>query len=171
MKYNKPFISIQDQIKQLKKRGLIIKNESFAETFLSNVSYYRLAGYWWPMQSDKINHVFKSNSTFENVVAIYNFDRELKNLIFDVIERIEIGFRTKLVYHLSQEKTPWWFEDSSYFNNQDEHQKALIQIDHNLKHTKEVFIIEHYIKYFTDKRRPPSWKTLEVVSFGVLSKL
>ncbi|MCE9537792.1 MAG: Abi family protein, partial [Bacteroidetes bacterium] len=52
---------------------------------LQNVSYYRLAGYWWPMQWDKTNHTFKPNSTFENIIAIYNFDWELRLLLFDVI--------------------------------------------------------------------------------------
>ena len=101
MIYNKPAFTIQQQIDQLKTRGLIITDEASAAGLLQNISYYRLAGYWWPMQANKTNHTFKPNSTFENVIAIYNFDRELSLLIFDVIERIEIGFRTKLMYHLS----------------------------------------------------------------------
>ncbi|WP_198935430.1 Abi family protein [Chlorobium sp. KB01] len=44
-------------------------------------------------------------------------------------------------------------------------------IDHDLKNSKEVFIKQHYLKYHADQRRPPAWKTLEVVSFGLLSKL
>jgi len=171
MLYNKPTILIQDQINQLKSRGLIIDNEDFAKEILSNISYYRLVGYWWPMQADKTLHTFKSNSTFENVIAIYNFDRELRILLFDVIERIEIGFRTKLIYHLSHEISPWWFEDASLFKNAVEHTETLLSIDRELRQTKEVFIKEHYRNYHTDSRRPPAWKTLEVISFGVISKL
>lgn len=171
MFYNKPTISIKEQISQLKSRGLIINDENLAENFLSNVSYYRLAGYWWSMQYDKTLHSFKNNSSFENVIAIYNFDRELRILVFDVIERIEIGFRTKLIYHLSNEVSPWWFEDSTLFKNSDEHTKALLTIDRELGQTKEIFIKEHYKKYYTDNRRPPAWKTIEVISFGVISKL
>jgi len=171
MIYNKPSITIAEQIAQLKGRGLIITEEPLAEHFLKNVSYYRLAGYWWPMQSDKTTHTFKPNSTFENVIAIYNFDRELRLLLFDVIERIEIGFRTKLIYHLSHEISPWWFEDSSLFRNAVEHTETLLSIDRELKQSKEVFIKQHYIKYHTDTQRPPAWKTLEIASFGNLSKL
>ncbi len=171
MKYSKHSINISQQIQQLKSRGLIFGNEKLAEQFLGNISYYRLAGYWWPMQADKVNHIFKPNSTFENVIAIYNFDRELRIMLFDVIERIEIGFRTKLIYHLSHELSPWWFEDSANFKNAVEHTETLLAIDRELKQTKEVFIKEHYKKYHTDSRRPPAWKTLEIASFGNNSKL
>lgn len=171
MKYNKPVFDIKQQVAQLKKRGLIIADETAAEYLLRNISYYRLAGYWWPMQADKALHTFKPNSTFENIIAIYNFDRELRILLFDVIERIEIGFRTKLIYHLSHEISPWWFENAAHFKNAVEHTETLLAIDRELKKSKEVFVKEHYKKYHTDTRRPPAWKTLEVASFGNISKL
>ena len=90
--YTKPVTTIPQQIQQLKDRGLQIADEPAAAHFLSNISYYRLAGYWWPMQSDKVNHIFKPNSKFEDVIALYNFDRELRILLFDVIERIAGSF-------------------------------------------------------------------------------
>ena len=171
MKFDKVATTFQDQIRLLKKRGLIIADEATANIFLQNISYYRLSGYWWPMQADKVQHTFKPNSTFENVIAIYNFDRELRLLLYDVIERIEIGFRTKLIYHLSHELSSWWFEEAAYFKNAIEHTKTLQAIDRELNQTKEVFIKEHYKKYKTDTRRPPAWKTLEIASFGNISKL
>lgn len=171
MKYPKNATDIKSQIAQLKARGLTIADEARAERVLQSISYYRLAGYWWPMQTDKAQHTFKPNSTFENVLAIYNFDRELRLLLFGVIERIEIGFRTKLIYHVSHEKSPWWFEDGANFKNSVVHTETLLAIDRELKQTREVFIKEHYLKYHTDTRRPPAWKTLEIASFGNISKL
>ncbi|HEU4555189.1 MAG TPA: Abi family protein [Chitinophaga sp.] len=91
MFYTKIPTTIDRQIIQLSERGLIITDEPLARHYLANVSYYRLAGYWWPMQANKATHVFKPNSRFENVIALYNFDRELRLLVFDVIERIEIA--------------------------------------------------------------------------------
>ncbi len=171
MKYTKAAIDIDQQVAQLLSRGLIIKDEPAAKELLRNISYYRLAGYWCPMQADKSNHLFKPGSTFDNVIAIYNFDRELRILVFDAIERIEIAFRTKLTYHLSREISPWWFEDMTNFKNAVDHNETLFAVDRELNQTKEVFIKEHYRKYHTDTRRPPSWKTLEVVSLGNISKL
>jgi abortive infection bacteriophage resistance protein len=169
--YSKPPLVIADQIKKLKERGLLINNIPFAEQYLINVGYYRLSGYWITMQSDKVNHIFKPNSTFENVISIYQFDRELRLLLFEIIERIEIALRTKMVYYLSLEINPWWFEDSNNFKNTVAHTETLMSIDRELQQTKEEFITQHYLKYHTDTRRPPAWKTLNITSFGTISKL
>lgn len=173
MLFTKPATTFQDQINQLKFRGLTIADEAFAEHWLKQISYYRLSGYWWPLQSDKVNHFFKANSKFETVIHLYNFDSELRTLLFDVIEHIEIALRCKLIYHLCHEKTPWWFEDSSLFQDRNEHNECITTMDRDLRRhkTKETFLKEHYTKYHMDTRRPPAWKTLEVVSFGTLSKL
>jgi abortive infection bacteriophage resistance protein len=171
MIYNKNTKTYDEQITQLKKRGLIIKDEEIARYYLASIGYYRLSGYWWPMLADKTNHIFKPNSTFENIIAIYNFDKELRLILFDVIESIEIDFRTKLIYNLSLEISPWWFEDVNNFKNSMEHRNTLISIDRELQQTKENFIKQHYLKYHTDTRRPPAWKTMEITSFGTISKL
>jgi abortive infection bacteriophage resistance protein len=168
--YAKSAITLVQQIAQLKRRGLIISDDKIAEHYLKNISYYRLAGYWWPLQSDKVNHIFKSNSRFETVIALYNFDRELRIILFDEIELIEIGLRTKLIYELSHSHSPFWFEDASLFIDISQFNKNLIKIDEELQHSKEIFIKEHYRKYNTAPR-PPAWKTLEVLSLGHLSKL
>jgi abortive infection bacteriophage resistance protein len=123
------------------------------------------------MQADKATHIFKPGTTIEDVIALYNFDRELRILLFDVIERIEISLRTKLIYHLAHEINPWWFESAENFKNIDSHSKCLISIDRELTQSKDTFIKEHYKKYNSDEKRPPCWKTLEVVSFTTLSKL
>ena len=123
------------------------------------------------MQSDKVNHVFKPSSRFEDVVALYSFDSELRLLVFNAIERVEIALRTRMINHLSHEVDPWWLENFSIFKNSSAFAENLQSIDRDLKHSKEVFIDQHYQKYHADRRRPPAWKTLEVVSFGLLSKL
>lgn len=171
MFYDKEAISIDEQIDKLKSRSLIITDESLVHYYLQTVGYYRLSGYWWPMLADNNNRSFKLNSTFENVISIYNFDRELRLLLFDVIETIEIVFRTKLIYHLSREISPWWFEDQNNFKDPIAHGNTLISIDRELQQTKENFIKQHYLKYHTDTRRPPAWKTIEIASFGTISKL
>lgn len=169
--YCKEAISIDRQIRQLIERGLEINEADNAEHYLSNISYYRLSGYWWPMQSDKEKHIFKSNSRFSDVIALYNFDRELRLLLFDVIERIEISLRTKLIYHLSLEFDAWWFQKTELFNNSRELIKTLAALEEEIERSKDIFIKEHYKKHKDDQRFPLAWKTLEITSFGKLSKL
>jgi len=93
--------TIQEQIDLLKSRNMAFKEVSNAPHFLANISYYRLKGYWWEMQDDKINHHFASGSYFEDVIDLYNFDRHFRLIVFNAIERIEIALRTKMIYHLS----------------------------------------------------------------------
>lgn len=98
---NKTPSSIADQIALLKKRGLLFNDEQSAHHFLENISYYRLKGYWWDMKNDFTLHTFKPGSYFEDIIERYNFDRQLRLILFDAIERIEIALRTKMIYHLS----------------------------------------------------------------------
>jgi len=171
MRYNKQAISLRQQIQQLQTRGLTIADELAAEHHLRNISYYRLAGYWWPMQSDKVNHVIKPNSRFDDVIALYSFDSDLRLLVFKAIERIEIGLRTRMINHLSEEIDPWWIENQAIFTNPSAFHANLKSLDRELQKSREVFIQEHFKKYHADHRRPPAWKALEVASFGLLSKL
>lgn len=171
MIYSKnPFV-VDQHIQLLRDRGMSIENEELARHYLSHVSYYRLAGYWWPMQKDKERHIFKEKSRFEDVVALYNFDRELRILLFDVIEKIEISLRTKLIYHLSHEFDPWWFQNIQNFQDARALIETLSSIKEEVERSKDVFIKEHKRKYKDDLRFPPAWKTLELTSFGSLSKL
>lgn len=169
--YTKKAFTIEQQIEQLKQRGLEITEEDNGEHHLKHISYYRLAGYWWPMQSDKVEHIFKKGSRFRDVINLYNFDRELRILLFDVIEKIEISLRTKLIYHLSHEFDPWWFQDTTLFISIPELIKTLSNIEEEISRSKDIFIKEHQKKHKDDGRFPPAWKSLELTSFGSLSKL
>lgn len=57
MMYEKKTLTIDEHIQQLRDRGLNIADDVLAKHYLAHVSYYRLAGYWWPMQSDKVKHL------------------------------------------------------------------------------------------------------------------
>ncbi len=171
MLYQKPALTVQQQIAQLQARGLVIDNLDEAAHFLSEVSYYRLSGYWWSLQSDKVNHIFKPGARFSQALNLYLFDRELRLLVFDVIERLEIGFRTRIIYELSLAHGAWWFEDVSLFINPLHFEENLKKIRQEVSRSKEVFVRDHLSRYNLDDRFPPAWKTLEVVSFGQLSKI
>ena len=168
--YVKQPISIADQIALLKSRGLLFNDEHAASEYLKIISYFRLANYWKPMESDKVNHIFKLNSKFENVVTLYDFDKELRSLIFSAIQSIEIALRTKVIQIVSSHYGAFWFAEKSLFSNTAIFSKCIANIKDELKRSKEDFLIEHFAKY--DKPPyPPAWKTLEVSSFGTLSKL
>lgn len=169
--FDKRAISIQEQLDKLKSRGLIINPEDEADHYLSHISYYRLGEYWHSMQSDKENHVFKPNSRFSDVMALYKFDRALRLLIFDVIEKIEISLRTQMIYQLSHEFDPWWFQNFDLFEDSKALVKTLSNLEEELARSKDPTIKNHFKKHKDDLRFPPAWKSLEQTSFGSLSKL
>jgi len=169
--FDKKALTIKDQIDRLIERGLVIQESDNAQNVLSHISYYRLGEYWYSMQYDKEQHLFKENSKFEDVIALYNFDRELRFLLFDVIEKIEISLRTKLIYHLSHEFDPWWFQNFDLFIDSKQLVITLANLEEELTRTKDNTIKTHFKNHKDDLRFPPSWKSLEQTSFGSLSKL
>ena len=165
----KPAFTIAQQLQQLKNRGMLFHNEASATHFLSTISYYRLQGYWWDMQSDIVNHVFEPNTYFETVIERYNFDRHLKLILFDAIERIEIALRTKMIYHMSLSYGALWHLNPSLFTNTNHHTSSVGIMNSEFNRSSEIFIRDHKRKHpNTDAE---SWKTLEVVSMGCLSRL
>ena len=103
---NKPARTIADQIQLLKSRGMYFRDEPQATTLLKNISYYRLKGYWWDMQSCHTLHTFKPNTYFEEVVECYNFDRHLRLILFDawkILEVASLGTLSKLYKNLTHQ--------------------------------------------------------------------
>ncbi len=168
--YTKQALSISEQIELLKSRGLSISDLSNAEKFLGQVGYFRFVQYLRPMEADKIKHQFKADSRFEDAVSLYEYDVELRDLMFKAIQRLEIALRAKIIQEFSLAYGPFWFFDTKFAGDEHRFIENLNSIDRELQRSKEEFIKEHQRNY--DKPSfPPAWKTLELASFGTLSKL
>ncbi|CAL1521197.1 Abi family protein [Chitinophaga sp. MM2321] len=168
--YTKPSTSTSHQIALLQRRGLTIDDPLEAEHYLKHIGYYRLAGYWQIFQNDAVTHTFIPGSTFEQIAELYNFDRELRILLLNAIERIEVSFRSVLVNEMCSAYHPAWFTRVEYAFSEEVLDKILKTIDKELSRSNEDFVAHHDRKYGTDKY-PPAWKTMQVLSFGVLSKI
>lgn len=161
--------TIQEQIDLLKSRNMSFRDETTAPHFLANISYYRLKGYWWEMQDDKVNHLFADGSFFEDIIDLYNFDRHFRLIVFNAIERIEIALRTKMIYHLSLSYGAEWYLNSKIFPNKKYFSDFQTKIHTELSESSEEFIRKHYKNHPTEN--PEAWKALEVLTLGALSKL
>lgn len=166
---SKPALTIEEQILLLKRRGMKFRSVEEAPHFLANIGYHRLKAYWWEMQSSYSTHSFTHGSYFEDAVYLYNFDRRFRLIIFNAIERIEIALRTKLIYHFSLSYGPFWYNELKYFNNYKLHLKFISILCRDISTSKEEFIKKHYKDH--SKNQPESWKTLELITLGALSKL
>ncbi len=176
---NKPAHTIAEQIALLKQRGMHFRDEVSATHFLKNISYYRLKGYWWDMQEDFTAHTLKPDTYFEDIINRYNFDRHLRLILFDAIERIEIALRTKMIYHLSVSYGSLWYLDTTLFENKTIqlydgtvktiHQNTIDELQKEFKRSQEIFIKDQRNRY--PDGDADAWKILEVASMGTLSKL
>lgn len=97
--YNKPALTVDQQIDLLASRGLSIPDREKARHYLQFINYYRLSGYTISFEqiiNGKRNHQIKPGTSFDNILALYDFDRHLRMLVMDAIERIEVAVRTQI---------------------------------------------------------------------------
>ena len=168
--FTKSPTTVQEQIVLLQNRGLIIDDPDYAKHYLSHIGYYRLAGYWQIFQTDRKKHIFKAGITIQEIIDLYDFDRELRLLLLDAIERIEVSFRAILSDTMSCQHGRDWFAEGQHFHNLEIFDSIIDEIEKELKRSTEEFICHHDKTYGADIF-PPSWMTLQVLSFGTLSKI
>lgn len=167
--FNKPAKTFAEQIELLKARGMQFANEQDAQFYLEQINYYRLGAYWLPFEYTHSPHCFKPDTSFEQVLALYVFDRELRLLILDAIERLEVAVRTRFAYELAHRHGCHAYLQGQYFKPAFRWQSLLESLKTEVSRADEVFI-EHYKRTYDDPELPPIWATCEVMSFGQLSK-
>jgi abortive infection bacteriophage resistance protein len=168
MKFTKPPTDFDQQVDILIQRGMVVPDREQAKHYLQHLNYYRLSGYWLPFEASHNPHQFKSGTRFEQITDLYVFDRELRLLVMDVMERVEVSVRTQWAYHLSQKYGPHAHLDSSLFKCQDRYLRTLGKLTGEIGRSREIFI-KHLIDTY-DETTPPIWAIVEVISFGQLSQ-
>jgi abortive infection bacteriophage resistance protein len=160
--------TIEEQIKLLRDRGMDIQNEAQAKDTLLDIGYYRLGFYWFPFEKGfprKVNrtHTFIEGTTFNNIIALYYFDCDLRNVLSPYLYGIEVNVRTFLTYTVSNfyRSNPTWFADNRIVTN------AFIN------HLSECYTtirrneaIKHHHRKYPNDIYAPAWKTLEFMTFG-----
>ena len=98
--YNKLILSHDQQLQQLINRGMVVDDPVAAKHYLAHLNYYRLGAYWLPFEADHNNHQFKPGTRYDRILDHYIFDRELRLMVLDAIERIEVAIRAQFAYQL-----------------------------------------------------------------------
>jgi len=166
--YSKQPLSYSEQLDLLDIRGLIIVDRVNAEDYLRQVNYYRLSAYCLPFEVSR--HKFKPDVTFEQIQQLYEFDRQLRSLIYEALEVIEISFRSAVSYYLAQKNGPYAHEEPERFYIGFDHSGWISKIHEDAERSKETFI-DHYRNKYEGFPRLPIWIAVEVMSFGSLSML
>lgn len=117
--YHKPYLTTDQQIALLRSRGMSITDEDRAKACLSRIGYYRLSAYWYPNRRSetytdpidghrrtRVLDDFRDGTHFSDALDFYIFDKKLRLLVMDALERIEIGVRTDIAVLLGVHD-PW----------------------------------------------------------------
>jgi len=189
--YNKPWTSIDAQIKKLVARGMSIDNKKMASRWLKKVGYYRLVGYWHELRELDTStpnaprkDSFTPGSNFNDVVKLYLFDEKLRLLMLQAISSLEIALRAQIMYELSK-KHPQAYLDTKFFNNnftskqpgqKSKHDFWLEKIHSSVERSKSEPFLQHFLNKYCQPNDPNWWETLpfwmlvDCWDFGVLSK-
>ncbi len=166
MKYAKPPLTFEQQADLLIQRGMA-GDRALMVSRLGSVNYYRLSGYWFPFRRD--DETFKPGTSFETVWDRYVFDRRLRLLVMDALERVEVAVRSQLAYHHAH-----GYGAFAYATNPNSMPKLdahryndfLQRIDEETIRSKEPLVDHFHRKYGASHRRLPVWMATEVMTFG-----
>ena len=188
----KPFMDYGDLIELLSSRGMTVEDKDRAVRKVSQVGYYRLSGFWYPcrvLERDENNQVVKihgkpkrtsqflPNSSFNDTFLLYKFDKRLRLLLLDAIERIEIHLRTIIAHELGR-IDPLAYQKQKFINPselQNYYKRGNVRNSwiewssrqqSELSRSKEDCILWHT----KNEKTLPIWVAVEAWSFGTVSK-
>jgi abortive infection bacteriophage resistance protein len=199
MTYSKPWKSYEEQLDQLVSRGMAVGDRALALDYLERIGYYRLSGYWFAFRERsgplilfgedgrkpkkvKVETLlfdqFKPGATFQNAVDLYVFDKQLRLLALDALERIEVALRVDVSHVLGRLdkfaylKPEFFHEDFSGKLDKDSgltrHHEWLGKHAQLINRSKEEFVRHNKAKYGLPLAM---WVACEVWDFGTMSTL
>lgn len=166
--FTKPATTYAQQVSILQQRGMTIADTSAVEFYLQHLNYYRLGAYWLPFEADHASHQFRPGTCFNDVLNLYIFDRELRLLVLDAIERVEVSVRCQWAYQLAHYHGPHAHLDPTLALNQYHWQNNLKRLTDEVTRSDETFI-RHLMATYSEPL-PPVWAVCEVMSLGLLSR-
>jgi abortive infection bacteriophage resistance protein len=187
--YNKPYLTFQQQLELLKARGLEVTDDATALSYLSRIGYYRLSAYWYSQRRTSLvqdpstkkisvhrEDDFHPGSRFQHALELYVFDKRLRLLVLDAIERIEVAIRVDIAYQLGAQD-PFAHTNPALLHGnftkklnpatgRTRYQDWLDKYNQVLSRSKEDFVRHYKQKYGLPL---PIWVSVELWEFGMLS--
>jgi len=186
---HKPHLNLKEQVEQLQNRNLTITNQENSAKYLSAISYHRFNSYRFAfLENDKISREhYQKNTTFEDLINLYNEDIEYKNCLNILIQFIEIAFKTQIIYHFSKLDPLFYTKNKNYLYNRNNDKTTLYTkkiIESITQQSRDVNNI-HIAYYYENNckcgchNKPllckcisaPAWIGLEGLSFGTMINL
>lgn len=171
----KIFKSLDEQVEILKNKGLTITDENYTKEILLRENYFFISGYRHLfMKSISDNH-FIAGTTFDELYATFNFDRNIRNIMFKYILVIENNIKSLTSYTLSRK---YGYREKDYLNPKNFTQdpmksKQVKDIIGKMKRQIRVNSRQHAatLHYINNYGYIPMWVLVKVLSFGIVAEL
>lgn len=183
-RYTKPALTEEQLLARLTDRGLVVPERAEALRSLRHVGYYRLSPYLIPFRETPSSDRLLQGTTIGQVLDLYGFDRELRLLVMDAIERVEVAVRAALTDHMATAyDDPFWYVDPTHFHDGAAHQRftttirrsvadrlerAAEEADGDLVHRSA---LEHFLLTYGEPELPPSWVVVETLTIGQVERV
>ena len=169
--FTKPVFTAAQHIAQWEERGLLIHDKAKAEHYLKVISYYRLSAYSLPFEMGSPDHRFRANTSFDNILDLYVFDRELRLLILDAIERIEVALRASMTKVLAGHHGTHAYQKREIFDTRYKHDWLIDELTKKCNNKNREVFIAHYKSKYQEPKLPPVWMVMEILTFKEVSLL
>jgi abortive infection bacteriophage resistance protein len=175
--FDKKPLTPDEHIALLKRRGLVIADEKLARHYLKFIGYYRLSGYMLAFQRGdrtKDHHAFAPGTTFEAVLGTYTFDRKLRLLVMDAIERIEIGVKSVIMNEMCVPYGSHWYMNKDHFRTGFNFDAFMQTVQKDTDYGRgpdkvRNISLKHYYQEYDTPPMPPLWMVFEALTFGTVS--
>lgn len=175
MSKNKVFKTIDEQIEILRKKGLTIEDEFEAKEILLRENYFFISGYRFLLMKSYVDRCFVPGATFNELYALFHFDRHIRNIIFKNILIIENNVKSMMAYHLSKQ---YGIKENNYLNPNNftkdpERKKQVNDLINKMKRQIRINGRQHSatVHYLDNYGYVPLWIVVKVLSFGIVSEL
>lgn len=183
--FAKPALPHQQLLQLWSDRGLIIPDPARAERYLRHIGYYRLSPYTIPYQvkRGRESHEFRDNTSFDQVLDLYVFDRQLRLVVLDAVERVEVAVRALVTDVMSEHAGPQWYTDPGNFISTTKHSWLIGEVakqsrtqlerepEADVDQVNHKSALEHYLTTYGTPELPASWVMMEMLTIGQLQRL
>jgi abortive infection bacteriophage resistance protein len=168
LKKHQPPMTIDEQVENLKNIGLIVDDEEYAKKILNDISYFRLIKAYSLNLKSK-NGCYNKQTTFKEIVDLYLFNSNFRQLIFPEIEKVEINVRCRLANFFAEQYGVLGYLQAENFSNENYHAQFLEDIKEEVRRNSKAPFVRNF-KGNYEGGNLPIYALVEVFSFGTLSK-
>lgn len=175
MRSNKVFKTLDEQIDILRSKGLVINDIEKAKDVLLKENYFFISGYRHLFMKSYNDGKFLSGTTFDELYAVFQFDRQVRNIMFKHILVVENNLKSLISYVMSKK---YGFHEKDYLNvdNFTSDPMKIRQVHDVIDKMKRQIRVngkQHSATnhYLSNYGYIPLWISVKVLSFGIVSEL